>query len=134
MRRTGVIVAIAATLAGLSTSVATAAPINAKNASPLLIVCGSDTYQAVVNGNGAYTAAHSTTSNTVLIPVAFGPFTGTFTDTNGVTTTSTEPANMKGSSMPATGTLQTCTYYVQFSGPGGSFSGSGTVAGFIPGH
>lgn len=121
-------------LAGLSTSVATAAPINAKNAFPILIVCGSGTYDAVVNGNGIYTAAHSVTSNTVLVPVAFGSFTGTFTDTQGVTTSFTDPASMKGSSMPATGTLETCTYYVQFSGPGGAFSGSGTVTGFIPGN
>lgn len=135
MRTTALALVAAAASAVSLASVAAAAPINAKNSTPILLVCPSGTYQTVVNGNGPYTPAHSVTSNTVLIPIAFGPFTGTFTDANGVMTTQVDPGSSKGSATPTGAAIQTCTYYLQFSFPdGSSFSGSGTVTGFIPGR
>ncbi len=88
-----------------------------------------------VNGNGNFTAAHAVDSNTVLIPIAFGPFTSTFTDSAGATTTSVDPGIAKGNSIPRNGKIQDCEYSVSFTFPDGSrFSGSGSVTGFIPGH
>lgn len=111
-----------------------AAPTNAKNAFPVTIVCPSGTFEAVVNGNGGFTAAHAVDSNTVLIPIAFGVFTGTFTDANGVTSTETEPATTKGKAVPANGAVENCNYTVDLPFPdGSSFVGSGSVTGFIPG-
>jgi len=111
-----------------------AAPTNAKNAFPVTIFCPSGTFEAVVNGNGEFTAAHAVDSNTVLIPIAFGTFTVTFTDANGVTTTETDPPVTKGKATPKNGKVQNCTYSVEFSFPdGSSFAGSGSVTGFIPG-
>jgi hypothetical protein len=121
--------------AAIVSSGAAAAPINAKNATPILIVCPSGSYQAVVNGNGNFTAAHAVDSNTVLIPVAFGPFTSTFTDPAGIGTTSVDPGSAKGNSIPPNGKLQDCMYSISFSfADGSSFFGSGSVTGFIPGH
>jgi hypothetical protein len=124
-----------AACAAIVSSGATAAPVNAKNATPILIVCPSGSYQAVVNGKGNFTAAHAVDSNTVLIPIAFGPFTTTFTDPDGVITTNVEPGSAKGNSVPANGKIQDCMYSISFSfTDGSSFFGSGSVTGFIPGH
>jgi hypothetical protein len=115
-------------------SVGSAAPINAKTAFTITIECPSGTYESVVNGNGEFTPAHSLDSNTVLIPIAFGTFTGTFTDPNGVTSTDTEPPVTKGAAVPANGLVEDCTYSFRLSFPNGSsFAGSGSVTGFIPG-
>ncbi len=115
------------------TSAGSAAPKNAPESLTVTIVCPSGTYVAVVNGNGEFTPAHSLDSNTVLIPIAFGEFTGTFTDANGVTTTETEPPSAKGSAVPANGRIQDCTYsFLQSFPDGSSFAGSGSVTGFIP--
>jgi hypothetical protein len=112
--------------------VASAAPVNAKNAFPITIFCPSGTYDAVINGNGNFTAAHAVNSNQVLIPVVFGPFTSTFTDANGISVTTTDSGSTKGSSMPPNGALQDCTYSVSLSFQDGStFSGFGSVTGFV---
>jgi hypothetical protein len=69
----------------------------------------------------------------VLIPIAFGEFTGTFTDANGVTSTVTDPPFAKGSAAPANGLVQDCAYsFLQSFPDGSSFAGSGSVTGFIP--
>ncbi len=100
----------------------------------MTIFCPSGAFEAVVNGNGEFTAAHAVDSNTVLIPIAFGTFTATFTDANGLTTTETDPPVTKGKATPKNGKVQNCTYSVEFSFPdGSSFAGSGSVTGFIPG-
>ena len=116
------------------TSVGSAAPINAPRSFTVTIECPSGTYEAGLNGNGAFTPAHSLDSNEVLIPIAFGEFTGTFTDANGVSSTETDPPFAKGSAMPANGRVQNCTYsFLQSFPDGSSFAGSGSVTGFIAG-
>src|SRR5215203_4478547 len=108
-------------------SVGAAAPTNAPRSLTLTIECPSGTYEAVANGNGAFSPAHGIDSNAVLIPVAFGEFTGTFTDASGVTSTETDPPSMKGSAAPANGRLQDCTYsFLQSFPDGSSFAGSGS--------
>lgn len=128
---------LAAAVVGCSAamaSVGSAAPINAKNALTLTVVCPSGTYEAVVNGNGEFSPAHALASNAVLIPIAFGTFTGTFTNPKGVTSTQTDPAVTKGSARPANGRVENCTYSFFLSFPdGSSFAGSGSVTGFISG-
>lgn len=110
---------------------AAAAPVKAPNAFPITIVCPSGTYEAVVNGNGSFTAAHSTTTNQVLIPIAFGEFTATITDPQGNTTMVIQPPMAKGSSNPRNGAVEECVYYVNVTFPGGTFVGSGSVTGFV---
>jgi hypothetical protein len=115
-------------------SVGSAAPINAKKAFTLTVVCPSGTYEAVANGNGEFSPAHALDSNAVLIPIAFGTFTGTFTDPNGVTSTETDPGVTKGSAVPANGRVEDCTFSFLLSFPdGSSFAGSGSVTGFTSG-
>ena len=100
----------------------------------ITIVCPSGTYEAVVNGNGAFTAAHAVDSNTVLIPIAFGEFTGTFTDPDGNEFPETDPPVAKGNAVPANGRVEACNYTVDLSfDDGASFVGGGSVTGFIPG-
>jgi hypothetical protein len=110
-----------------ASAVAVAAPINAPNAFPITIYCPSGTYSAVVNGNGAFTAAHAVDSNTVLIPTAFGEFIGTI---GGVVVVD-DPASVKGHAVPANGRVEQCYYTAQFDTPDGLFVGSGTVTGFV---
>jgi len=114
--------------------VADAAPTNAKKALFITIVCPSGTYEAVVNGNGAFTAAHAVDSNTVLIPIAFGEFRGTFTDPDGIVSTVTDPPLAKGNAVPANGRVELCNYSVEQFFDGASFVGGGSVTGFIPGR
>lgn len=109
-----------------ASAVALAAPINAKRALPITIYCPSGTYAAVVNGNGAFTAAHAVNSNTVLIPIAFGEFVATIDDV----VVEDDPPTVKGGAAPANGRVETCYYTVQFDTPDGLFEGTGTVTGF----
>lgn len=108
-------------------AVAVAAPVNAKSASQITIVCPNGTYRAVVNGNGNFTAAHDINSNTVLIPIAFGEFIGKI---NGVVVDD-EPPLAKGNSVPPNGRMQECNYTFTAQTPDGLFVGSGSVTGFI---
>src|SRR3954470_12486169 len=108
-------------------AVAGAAPVSAKNASQITIVCPSGTYTAVVNGNGNFTAAHDIHSNTVLIPIAFGEFIGKI---NGVVVDD-EPPLAKGNSVPGNGRIEECNYTFTAQTPDGLFVGSGSVTGFI---
>src|SRR5687767_8501399 len=56
-------------------------------------------YTAVVNGNGDFTPARDADSNSVLIPLAFGDFSGTVTDAQGnVVDSFTDPGIAKGQS------------------------------------
>ena len=111
-----------------------AAPTNAKNAFVVTIFCRSGTFEAVVNGSGEFTAAHAVDSNTVLIPIAFGEFTGTFTDAAGNESTEIDPPVAKGNAVPANGRVEECSYSFELVFPDtSSFVGSGDVTGFIPG-
>ncbi len=76
--------------------------------------CGSaGTFVGEPNGNGEFTAAQDVNSTRVLVPVAFGEFTGTITDPNGVFVDSfTEPASIKGSGKQKSNA--TCTFSFTF--------------------
>lgn len=89
-------------------------------------------YTVVVNGNGAFTPAHDTDSNAMLIPVEFGAFTGTVTDGQGnVVEEIDEPALPKGKSAKGKKDLVTCEFEFSGTEDGLTFQGSGTVTGFI---
>jgi hypothetical protein len=93
------------------------------------------TYTVATNGNGEFTPALDADSNTVFIPLSFGPFNFTITDAQGnVIDSGSEPGAAKGKSgKNATNTL-TCTF--SFSGTETvegetlTFSGSGSVTGY----
>jgi hypothetical protein len=94
------------------------------------------TYAAVVSGNGEFTPAHDTASNTILVPTSFGEFSGTVTDSSGTVIDSfTDPAVSKGASNRARATSVTCTFSFTetFEDPELgllTFNGSGSVSGF----
>lgn len=91
-----------------------------------------ESYTVVVNGNGAFTPAHDTDSNSMLVPVEFGEFTGTVTDAQGnVVDSFTEPGLPKGQSAKGKKTLVTCEFEFSGTEDGLTFTGSGTVIGFI---
>lgn len=116
---------------------AVADPSNAKNSFATELTCDNGrTYQVVVNGNGEFTPAHDTASNAVLIPVSFGPFTGTIRDNNGdVVETFTEPGSSKGQSAKGVKNPVTCTFNFTETSDGSdpdfpagyTFTGSGSV-------
>ncbi len=108
-----------------------AAPVNAKNALSITITCPSGVFEAVVVGNGEFSVAHAVASNSVLIPIAFGEFTGTFTDTLGNTETFTDPPIAKGSSSPRNGAVVECSFTIDVTFPDGTFTGEGDVTGFL---
>ncbi len=102
-------------------------PTNAKNALQLQAVCGGQTFNVVVNGNGEFTPAHIIGSTSVFIPTAFN-ITFTFTPTGGTTMTETDTASKAA---PLQDTI-TCTIPFQsFPSPVGTFTIQGTVTGFL---
>ncbi len=119
------------------TSLPVAGPAAAKEGFPVTLVCDNGQIYdvVVVPGNGEFTPAKDQDSRLVLIPVAFGPFTGTVRDPDGnVVETFTEPGSVKGSGKQKSDA--TCTF--EFSGvsdgsdpdffpEGFSFEGSGSV-------
>jgi hypothetical protein len=119
-------------VAGAAAGVAAADPGNAPRSTPVTVTCGSTTYQAVVNGNGAWSPGHDLNSNSVLIPVALGVETDVFTDPSGTVFTSTTTPRAKGSSSPNGAPLLNCSYHFALSFPDGStFVADGTVTGFV---
>jgi hypothetical protein len=92
--RLGVMVLVTV-VAGTVAGVAAADPANAPGSVPVTVTCGNTTYQAIANGNGAWTPAHDLNSNSILIPVAFGVETDVFTDPSGTAHTSTSPARAR---------------------------------------
>lgn len=119
-------------VAGAAAGMAAADPAKAPGSTPITITCGSATYHAVVNGNGAWSPAHDLNSNSILIPVAFGVETDVFTDPSGNVTTSTNPPRAKGSSAPKGAPLLNCSYHLALSFPdGSSVTVDGTVTGFV---
>ena len=135
-RRTFCLAAI--TVAAVATSifvgVATGAPVNASNTATITVTCPSETISGVVIlVRGEFTPAFASGSNTVFIPIAFGEFTGTGVDTEGnVLFTVDEAPLVKGSAVPPNGKLVECTGVIDLDFPGGHFTGSSTVIGFIP--
>jgi hypothetical protein len=102
-------------------------PTNAKNSLQLEAVCGTETFDVVVNGNGAFTPAHVIGSTSVFIPTSFN-VTFTFTPTGGETMTETDTS---AKAAPIKNTI-TCTIPFQsFPSPVGTFTIEGTVTGFL---
>jgi hypothetical protein len=114
--------------AAVLASPAGADPIHAKNAAQVHALCGTQTVNVVVNGNGTFTPGHVLGSTSMFIPTAVH-LTFSFTPAGGGgpfvdTTNATKAA-------PLRGTI-TCTIPLQtlFSGPQGSATIQGTVTGF----
>lgn len=96
------------TLAGLAAP-ASADPSNAPEAGLLELVCGEDTFDIVVNGNGNWTPAHDAGSNAIFVPTWFGEVHFVLTMADGtILEEGTEPARTKGSGKNAD--LQ-CTFH-----------------------
>ena|SRR5437867_4074838 len=126
-RRLLALVAVGAFAAAVIAPTAGADPIGAKNALQLQAVCGGQTFNVVVNGNGEFTPAHLIGSTSVFIPTSFN-ITFTFTPTGGPTMTETDTA---AKAAPLRDTV-TCTIPFQsFSAPEGTFTIQGTVTGFL---
>ncbi len=124
--------------AGLAVGVA-AAPASADPRKGEIIPLACDngqSYTIAVNGNGEFTPGHDTDSTSVLVPVAFGAFTGTVTDAEGnVAETFSEPGAAKGQSGKNAKNTVTCTFSFSETftedGETFTFTGGGTVTGFI---
>lgn len=132
-------VRIASALAGGLVLIAAPAPASADpNGESLSVACDNGvTYEVVVNGNGDFTPAHDLASTSMLVPTWFGPFHGVVTDSEGtVVDEFTDPAQSKGASTRDRRTSTTCTFAIEetFDDPDLgtlTFTGSGTVAGFV---
>jgi len=122
-----VLVACGALAAMAIAPTAGADPTNAKNSLQLQAVCGTQTFNVVVNGNGEFTPAHLIDSTSVFIPTAFD-ITFTFTPTGGSTMTETDTS---AKAAPLQNTI-TCTIPFQsFTSPFGTFTIEGSVTGFL---
>jgi hypothetical protein len=104
-------------------------PGHAKNASRVQAMCGTQTVNVVVIGNGKFTPAHVVNSTKMFIPTALN-LTFTFTPKNGTPTTDTQ--NVSKASPTHRGTT-TCTIPMQtlMSGPEGTATIQGSVTGFF---
>jgi len=119
----------AGSAAGALALPAAADPGHAKNATHIQAICGTQTVDVVVNGNGTFTPAHVVGSTKMFIPTALN-LTFTFTPTNGTPETDTQ--NVQKASPTHRGTT-TCTIPMQtlFSGPDGTATIQGSVTGFF---
>ena len=128
MKRRLLVLVASGTLAAVAIApTAGADPTNARNSLQLQAVCGTQTYNVVVNGNGEFTPAHLIGSTSVFIPTAFH-ITSTFTPTGGSTMTETDTS---AKAAPLQNTI-TCTIPFQsFPSPFGTFTIAGTVTGFF---
>lgn len=115
---------------GLLVGVA-AAPAGAdpKKGEVIPLACDNGkSYRVVVNGNGEFTPGHDLDSTAVLVPLAFGPFTGTVTDSDGnVIETINEPGSSKGQSAEHAKNAVTCSFTFSSTENGMTFTGGGTV-------
>ena len=130
-------VAIATTLGSAS-----AASADPKGEVVPLVCDNGTTYQVALNGNGAFTPAHDLASTSILVPISFGEFHGTLTDSDGnVIEEFVDPPMTKGNSgKRARATTTSCTFSVTdtFDDPElglVTFSGQGSVTAFVtPAH
>lgn len=108
---------------------ATADPGHAKKAAHIQAICGTQTVNVVVIGNGKFTPAHVVGSTKMFIPTALS-LTFTFTPTGG--TPETNMQNVHKSSPTHRGTTS-CTIPMQTleSGPQGTTTIQGSVTGFF---
>jgi hypothetical protein len=110
-------------------------PSRAKNALPLQVFCDNgQSYDAVANGNGAWTPAHDLSSSSILVPVSFGTVTVTIRDPEGnIVDRETDPPSAKpGASAHNRHATTNCEFVGTATAPDGStFTIDGTVVGFV---
>lgn len=80
------------------------------------LVCGGETYEVVVAGNGLFTPAHDVDSTTVFVPTTFGEthITVRTAGSGEVIGEFTDPAVWKGRATKDRGTSASCTYSFVF--------------------
>ena len=108
---------------------ATPASADPKKGDVIPLECDNgQSYRVVVNGNGEFTPGHDLDSKANLIPLEFGPFTGTVTNSEGeVVEEINEPGSSKGRSAKNAKNAVTCTVEFSNTEDGLTFEGSGTV-------
>ncbi len=144
MKRLLLPAAVLVAVVGSTVATAGADPVNSKRVDgPFEVACPDQTFENVVgNGNGEFTPGHDLESTTMLIPVAFGTFTGTLYDAQGnaVDTFTEDGFSAKGQSVDQVPGVVACTFsFTEVSdgsdpdGPpaGFTFVGGGEVWGLI---
>ncbi|MEO6654027.1 MAG: hypothetical protein ABIP17_15375 [Ilumatobacteraceae bacterium] len=121
--------ALALAGAGLQASAAGAAP---KPSLDIQLTCGDEVVDVSVAGNGDWTPAHDLNSPLVGVPIAFGPFSGTFTPTVGDPVTFTDPPFEKRNVPKTRNLVIDCTYTVSGEDADGTFTGAGSVTIMVP--
>jgi hypothetical protein len=125
--KTQIIVVGAATAAALLVpAVASAAPKADPNFS-ITVDCPGTIYDGPVQqarGDGQWTPAF--VDHTTLIPVSFGPFTGTFTSPDG-TFSFTDPPVVQNANKGGSNDRMECSYSIVGTEDGGTFQGTGSV-------
>ncbi len=108
---------------------ATPASADPKKGEVIPLNCDNGTiYRVVVNGNGEFTPGHDLDSKANLIPLAFGPFTGTVKDSDGnVVEEINEPGSSKGRSAKNAKDAVNCTFEFSGTEDGMTFEGSGSA-------
>ncbi len=129
MLRRGISVALVAVAVGVLAQTASADPTNAKNSQVITATCGSQQLQVSVNGQGEFTPAHVIGSTAMFIPTAFN-LTFSFTPTGGTTQSETDTA-AKHNQAKGTVICNIPAALNTFTSPEGTFTLSGTVAGFF---
>lgn len=127
---------------GIASTFVVGAAGAAPNSEVVPLECDNgQSYVVEVNGNGEFTPGRVVGGTAVLVPVAFGDFTGTVYDENGdVVDTFTEPGpSTKGQSAKGVKDPVTCTFEFTEVGDGSdpefpegyTFEGSGSVVARI---
>ena len=129
MLRRGIIVALVALGVGVLAQTASADPTNARNSQVITAMCGSQQVQVSVNGQGEFTPGHVIGSTAIFVPTAFN-LTFSFTPTGGTTQSETDTA-AKRNQVKGTVTCDIPAALNTFTSPEGTFTLSGTVAGFF---
>jgi hypothetical protein len=130
----------AAVVASVLGSGMRAAGADPKGGVTILTCDDGSTYETVVAGNGNWTPAHDTNSNTILVPTWFGDFHGTLRDADGnvIEDFVEEGDSPKGQSATNKGDIVACTFsFTEVSDgsdpefpEGFTFTGVGEVRGF----
>lgn len=132
---------LVATVVAASTLMASGAAAGADPPGfPVVLECGSGTYDALLMGNGAFAPGHDAASNAIFHPVAFpGDFHGTILDAEGAVVDSfTEPDGGVRGNGGKNKTIDECTYDFVIVGDGSdpflaaghTFLGGGNVNGY----
>lgn len=127
---------------GMASTLVVGAASAEPNSEQVPLECDNgQSYVVEVNGNGEFTPGRVVGSTAVLVPIAFGEFTGTVRDENGnVVETFTEPGTTtKGQSAKGVKDPVTCTFEFSEVSDGSdpefpegyTFEGSGSVVARI---